>query len=121
MQKGLASFEFLITLSLILMMTTVLISDSVTQSRETMVQTTARSTITSKLTLKEIQDTSCIDPVINKYQVNNETIEIDIEPNSCIITGPEIADVIESEVCGAQPNQDNYATCSGKTYEVKVE
>lgn len=121
MKKGLASFEFLITLSLILLITTVLISDSVTQSRETMVQTTARSTITSKLAVKTVQDTSCVDPVINKYQVNDGMIEIDIEPDACALTSEEIADVIESEVCGAQANQDDYASCSGQEYQVIVE
>ncbi len=121
MKKGLASFEFLIILGLVLLVTASVLSAAFNESRETAVQSATRSTVSNLLTTREIQEPGCIDPIITEYNVQNGQIMIKIEPEACHPTATEVADTIEKEICGQTPSGNRYITCIGETYEVIIQ
>ncbi len=121
MNKGLASFEFLITLALILLITTVLITTSLEQSKDTMVMSTAKSLTTQGMSNQEIDSETCENPIIESYEVQESQLTLNVVPDSCKPGEKDIANKIEEEICGANPDNNNRVTCGERTYEVNIE
>jgi len=124
MKKGLVSFEFLIPLSLVLIATGALIPSILQESRETVIQSSAKSLITSQLTSEQFQNPECQNPYISSYEVRHldEVTELrfSISPPGCRIDPGETTAMIEEEICGAEPIEDNTIRCGDATYELMI-
>ncbi len=121
MNKGLASFEFLLMLGLILLITSTLITDSLNQSKKTMVFSTSKSMLQSKINTKSLNSTDCSNPQIESYQVQENTLTFTVDPPECQINPSKIADPIERDICGVEPNQDNIVKCGSEEFEVNIQ
>jgi len=124
MKKGLVSFEFLIPLAIVLIATGALIPSLLEESRETLVLSSAKSIVTTQLTTAQFQDSGCQNPYIRSYEVTEfpETTELKFTLSTgCEVDTGEITSMIEEEICGADPIQDEIIRCGDATYELVIE
>lgn len=121
MDKGMASFEFLITLGIILLVTSALITDTIGESRKTMVFSSAKYSLTNQIGAKSFESPGCSNPQIDSYKVTgNNTMNLDVSPDECAVEPTEVADKVEEEICGVTPNGDNLIKCGSEVYEVNI-
>lgn len=121
MNKGQASFEFLLMLGLILMITSTMIVDSLDQSRRTMILSTSKSTLLNEMNIESLNSTACSNPQIESYQVKNNTLTFNVDPDQCSIKPSKVADTVEKDICGVEPNQDNIIKCGNEEFEVNIQ
>lgn len=121
MNKGLASFEFLLMLGLILLVTSTLIVDSLDESRKTVVFSTSKSVLLGELETKSINSTNCSNPQIESYQVEGNTLTFNLDSPQCHIDPSQVADPVERDICGVEPNQDNIIICGSESFEVNIQ
>lgn len=120
MKRGLSSFEFLATLSVVLMIAGAITTSTLEESRQTMLTSSAKSTIISKMEAKEYQNASCIRPKIKQYNVTQNKLKVNLKPDSCTVSSTEIANEVESEICGVNPDDNNIIKCGAQTLEVEI-
>lgn len=126
MRRGVVSFEFMIPLALVLIVTGAVLPSVMEESRETLVQTSARSIMASQLTAQEFQNEDCQNPYVSSYEVSengNKELIFDIEPPECVTDEiiHNTAYQIEDEICGASPTSDEIIQCGEETYEIVIE
>lgn len=120
MDKGLASFEFLITFGIILIATGAIMSDVMDESRQTMLLSSLKSSVLSEIGSESIQNPSCSNMKIEEYNVSNDTLEINIEPQECNVNITSICNTIERDICSVYPDNNENITCGNKEFKVVV-
>jgi|GEM_PF-4731923 len=128
MKKGLVSFEFMIPLAAIVLLTAALIPGILEESRETIIQSSVKSSITSEISNEQFESPQCQNPYIESYSViqreNTKELIFNILPEECILNEEKIIQItsrIEEEICGSEPMPNNEIRCGDTTYEVTVE
>ncbi|MFW5902316.1 MAG: hypothetical protein ACOCTT_00300 [archaeon] len=126
MEKALVSFEFMIPLAAIVLLTGALIPGILEESRESIVQSSVKSSISSHISNLQFEDQNCNNPYIESYKVikQEDTTQLifKIQPEECEVEGlHEITSRIEEEICGGEPVSNNRIICGDKIYEVIVE
>lgn len=112
------SFEFILVLAIVLLLSYAVMSDFFNESSDSFVLASARQAAEHAALQRSITDADCHGARMTAFSYSNEIITVSF--SKCPITSSVIADAVESGQCGATPNGDSSINCGTKSYSVVV-
>lgn len=120
MRRGLASFEFILVLGIILVVTTAVIAASLEESRDSLIMSAVKTEAMNEMHLHSLESEDCSNPMITNYTVENGNIlELEVSPG-CYVDPVKVANRVEKEICGVEPTHNQNIECGDKTYRVEI-
>lgn len=116
--KGQVSFEFILVLAVVLLLSFAIMSDFFEESTDSFVLAAARQTAEHAALERSINDAGCNGARMTSFAYDNGTMALSF--SKCAVTASFIADAVERDQCGATPNGDSSINCGTKTYSVVV-
>ena len=120
-RKGQVSFEFIIVLAVVVLFSSIIMLDTVNESRDTSVLASVKNTAANQVSLNVLRKTGCVGSYFDGISFSDSTIELKFTgPAECRPTATEIANIVESTTCSVEADGDEKISCGGNTYIVKI-
>lgn len=113
-RKGQVSFEFILVLALVLLLTSAILVDVFEESTDTFVLNSIKAVTLQKISNSILTEPTCVNAYLKSISVLEGTVTLDIE--GCDLEVSIIADTVEGEFCGVTSNGDHVVKCGDKAY-----
>lgn len=124
-RKGQVTFEFIVVLSAVIFLTTVIMNDFFNESSDTFVLNSVKTATLQSISQKVLTDPSCSNTVLRSMSIEESDartiVSLEIKGCASSLSLIEIADYVEKEFCGVRiPDSNIVISCGGKSYELRL-
>lgn len=120
-RKGQVTFEFIVVLSAVIFLTTIIMNDVFNESSDTFVLNSVKTATLQSISQKVLTDPSCSNTVLRSMSIDGSFVNLEIKGCASSIDLAEIADYVEKEFCGVRtPDSNDVISCGGNNYELRL-
>ena len=117
--RGQVAFEFVLILSVVLFLSTVLMMDFFNEANITMVAGQTKNLFESEIGALSIADKACLGTYMKSFNIEDETFFVEVR-GPCKPKDGKICRKIEMEICNFAGNGNNIIECPPYEYIVKM-
>ena len=120
-RKAQASFEFVIVLSIMLLLVTAFTISIADEYTDSFVLSAVKNAAESEASKVALQTPGCQNTTIKSMAFSKDTNTITLTMNGCLIDSSQVAGAVETSICGAKsPSGINIIICGGTKYTLIV-
>lgn len=117
--KGQASFEFVVILSIVVLLATAFIYTISNEYSETFVLSAVKNSAEKAVSAIVLTQPGCYNTTLKSMKFSPESHNIALTVFGCPIDIPKIASSVETGICGARnPSGSNIIVCNGIIYTI---